>query len=115
MCPFADEDPFIVERAPAVYFVGNQPSFCTRMVTLHGTPTRLITLPAFAASGMNPLALPLTRTRFPLSASSSRVASLVTEPTRPLPLGMVVLLDLDTLEVEPLVFSSDALATPMQE
>jgi len=72
--PFADEDPFIVERAPAVYFVGNQPQFGTRVVEANGHRTRLVTLPSFAAT------------------------------------GMVVLVDLATLEVEPLLFSADAFA-----
>lgn len=34
--PFIDSDPFILDRCPAVYFVGNQPAFATRV--LQGTP-----------------------------------------------------------------------------
>jgi DNA polymerase delta subunit 2 len=30
--PFADKDPFIIERRPHVYFVGNQPEFKTSLV-----------------------------------------------------------------------------------
>lgn len=31
--PFVDRDPFVVTQPPHVYFVGNQPSFASRMVT----------------------------------------------------------------------------------
>uniref|UniRef100_A0A7S0RED1 DNA polymerase delta small subunit n=1 Tax=Pyramimonas obovata TaxID=1411642 RepID=A0A7S0RED1_9CHLO len=51
--PFSDRDPFIVEQAPHVYFVGNQPEFATRVVTgPAGQVTRLLALPRFADSGM---------------------------------------------------------------
>lgn len=30
--PFADKDPFIIEKRPHVYFVGNQPEFKTTLV-----------------------------------------------------------------------------------
>lgn len=52
--PFVDTDPFIMEKCPHVYFVGNQPAFGTRMVkTGNGEGiTRIIALPRFSETGM---------------------------------------------------------------
>lgn len=36
--PFADQDPFILEECPHVFFAGNQPSFATRMLTGSTSP-----------------------------------------------------------------------------
>ncbi|KAJ3328126.1 DNA polymerase delta subunit 2 [Blyttiomyces sp. JEL0837] len=49
--PFKDEDPFIIERRPHIYFVGNQPKFETGIVDgPDGSKTRVIMVPAFASS-----------------------------------------------------------------
>ncbi|CAI5741317.1 unnamed protein product [Peronospora destructor] len=46
--PMANEDPFIFETCPHVYFSGNQPRFSTRLVKgAQGQKVRLITVPAF--------------------------------------------------------------------
>ncbi|CAH0486095.1 unnamed protein product [Peronospora farinosa] len=46
--PMANEDPFIFETCPHVYFSGNQPRFSTRLVKgIQGQKVRLITVPAF--------------------------------------------------------------------
>lgn len=53
--PFADKDPFIIDRRPHVYFIGNQPSFETTVVgadTESGELTRIILLPKFAETGL---------------------------------------------------------------
>ncbi|GHJ84295.1 hypothetical protein NliqN6_0697 [Naganishia liquefaciens] len=50
--PFADKDPFIIERRPHVYFVGNQPEFKTSLVGDSGGWTRIVLLPKFADTGI---------------------------------------------------------------
>lgn len=52
--PFADRDPFILDYCPDIYFVGDQPQFCERLVEegstqdgIQGTKCRLISLPRF--------------------------------------------------------------------
>ncbi|BGP12477.1 hypothetical protein JCM10213_006956 [Rhodosporidiobolus nylandii] len=58
--PFSDRDPFILYQTPHVYFIGNQPSFSTRLVS--GTATtedggeeevkvRIVLLPRFCETG----------------------------------------------------------------
>ncbi|KAL7693997.1 putative DNA polymerase alpha/epsilon, subunit B, DNA polymerase delta/II small subunit family [Plasmopara halstedii] len=47
--PMANEDPFIFETCPHVYFTGNQPCFSTRLIKgLNGQQVRLITVPSFS-------------------------------------------------------------------
>lgn len=50
--PFSDRDPFILPYTPHVYFIGNQPSFSTRLVTGDdGQQCRIVLLPKFSESG----------------------------------------------------------------
>lgn len=47
--PFQDDDPFVLQKSPHLYFVGCQPEFGTRLI--HGPggeATRLITVPSFS-------------------------------------------------------------------
>jgi DNA polymerase delta subunit 2 len=47
--PMANEDPFILETCPHVYFSGNQPRFSTRLVTgPKDQQVRLLTVPSFS-------------------------------------------------------------------
>lgn len=59
--PLNDRDPFLIEAAPDVYFVGNQDKFSTRLY--HGTnghKVRVILLPKFSTSGSIVLVNPKT-------------------------------------------------------
>ncbi|OLL24899.1 DNA polymerase subunit delta-2 [Neolecta irregularis DAH-3] len=50
--PFQDQDPFLLENTPHVYFLGNQEKFETRLVEGHdGQRTRLIAVPKFSETG----------------------------------------------------------------
>ncbi|KAL4139690.1 hypothetical protein KRP22_003344 [Phytophthora ramorum] len=50
--PMANEDPFILETCPHVYFSGNQPRFSTRLVKgAKDQQVRLITVPSFSETG----------------------------------------------------------------
>ncbi|GAA5914516.1 hypothetical protein JCM5296_003057 [Sporobolomyces johnsonii] len=50
--PFSDRDPFILHQTPHVYFIGNQPSFGTRIVTgQDGQRVRIVLLPSFSETG----------------------------------------------------------------
>lgn len=50
--PFTDRDPFILHRAPHVYFIGNQPAFSTRLVQGgDGKKVRIVLVPRFKESG----------------------------------------------------------------
>ncbi|KAG8711180.1 hypothetical protein FRC09_020743 [Ceratobasidium sp. 395] len=42
--PYTKEDPFVLDKTPDVYVIGNQPSFATEMVG----PTRVVLVPEFA-------------------------------------------------------------------
>ncbi|KAG9505973.1 hypothetical protein J7337_002947 [Fusarium musae] len=47
--PFQDDDPFVMQTCPHLYFVGNQPHFSTKVI--HGPEgqfVRLVTVPSFA-------------------------------------------------------------------
>ncbi|KAG7399385.1 DNA polymerase delta subunit 2 [Phytophthora boehmeriae] len=47
--PMANEDPFVIENCPHVYFAGNQPHFSTRLVKgAKGQEVRLVTVPSFS-------------------------------------------------------------------
>ncbi|KAF8606663.1 hypothetical protein BDV93DRAFT_553821 [Ceratobasidium sp. AG-I] len=46
--PYNDTDPFVLDRSPDVYVIGNQPSFMTEMVG----GTRVVLLPQFAGHPM---------------------------------------------------------------
>ena len=72
--PFNDVDPFILGSTPHVYFAGNQPSFETRLAKSGNKTVRLISLPAFATS------------------------------------GLLVLVNLRTLDVHPIQFDTESLA-----
>ncbi|KAI0598098.1 DNA polymerase delta subunit 2 [Biscogniauxia sp. FL1348] len=49
--PFQDDDPFVMQTCPHLYFVGGQPEFGTRVVTgPEGQAVRLVAVPSFAAS-----------------------------------------------------------------
>ncbi|KAF7725532.1 hypothetical protein EC973_009562 [Apophysomyces ossiformis] len=51
--PFQDEDPFLLETSPNVYFIGNQPQFETSMVEgPEGQRTRVVLVPSFAETGI---------------------------------------------------------------
>ncbi|KAF8464603.1 DNA polymerase alpha/epsilon subunit B-domain-containing protein [Kalaharituber pfeilii] len=50
--PFQNTDPFVLERCPHVYFVGNQPRFETKVVKGRGGETcRIVAVPRFAETG----------------------------------------------------------------
>ncbi|KAG8767661.1 hypothetical protein FRC12_006123, partial [Ceratobasidium sp. 428] len=42
--PYTKEDPFVLDKTPDVYVIGNQPSFATEMVG----PTRVVLVPEFS-------------------------------------------------------------------
>lgn len=48
--PLANEDPFVLEVCPHVFFAGNQKAFATRMIdgTNKGQHVRLVSIPSFA-------------------------------------------------------------------
>ncbi|KAL8403993.1 hypothetical protein RB594_009027 [Gaeumannomyces avenae] len=49
--PFQDNDPFIMNKCPHLYFVGSQPEFGTKTITgPEGQSVRLVTVPAFSKS-----------------------------------------------------------------
>lgn len=54
--PFADKDPFIIDKRPHVYLVGNQPEFATSLVRSEddpdASPTRVVLVPRFAETGL---------------------------------------------------------------
>ncbi|KAF3214490.1 hypothetical protein TWF192_006078 [Orbilia oligospora] len=50
--PFQDDDQFVIETCPHVYFVGNQSEFGTRLTHgLNNQEVRLITIPRFSETG----------------------------------------------------------------
>lgn len=50
--PYSDNDPFILNKWPHLYVVGNQPDFGTRTMTLSdGTKIKMIALPEFNSTG----------------------------------------------------------------
>ncbi|GAA6064270.1 hypothetical protein JCM10212_001654 [Sporobolomyces blumeae] len=55
--PFTDRDPFILDRTPHVYFIGNQPEFATKLVEEHAEEdggkkqVRIIMVPRFCETG----------------------------------------------------------------
>eukprot|EP01106_Pelomyxa_sp_JSP_P007334 TRINITY_DN2207_c0_g1_i1.p1 TRINITY_DN2207_c0_g1~~TRINITY_DN2207_c0_g1_i1.p1 ORF type:complete len:210 (+),score=45.38 TRINITY_DN2207_c0_g1_i1:478-1107(+) len=50
--PFADDDPFILDQSPHVYFAGNQPEFATRTITgACGQRVALVLVPSFSLTG----------------------------------------------------------------
>jgi DNA polymerase delta subunit 2 len=49
--PFQDDDPFVLESCPHLYFVGCQPRFSTKLIHgPEGQAIRLITIPSFSAT-----------------------------------------------------------------
>lgn len=50
--PFQDNDPFVIEECPHVYFVGNQPRYDTTVIEgPAGQAVRLICVPQFKETG----------------------------------------------------------------
>lgn len=49
--PYKDRDPFILNKWPHVYIVGNQPYFGTRKVSLDGAEVVMISVPTFSETG----------------------------------------------------------------
>lgn len=50
--PFQENDPFVIEECPHVYFVGNQPKFETTTIEgPSGQRVRLIAVPKFQETG----------------------------------------------------------------
>ncbi|ANB12700.1 Pol31p [Sugiyamaella lignohabitans] len=49
--PFQDNDPFILNETPHIYFVGNQPKFETVHIREGDTEVRIIALPKFSETG----------------------------------------------------------------
>ncbi|OAD04111.1 hypothetical protein MUCCIDRAFT_155525 [Mucor lusitanicus CBS 277.49] len=51
--PFNDRDPFIIEKTPHVYFIGNQPQFEDSLLNgPNGQKVRVILVPSFAETGI---------------------------------------------------------------
>ncbi|GAN05624.1 DNA polymerase alpha/epsilon subunit B [Mucor ambiguus] len=51
--PFEDRDPFIIEKTPHVYFIGNQPQFEDSLLNgPNGQKVRVILVPSFAETGI---------------------------------------------------------------
>ncbi|OAA54301.1 DNA polymerase delta subunit [Niveomyces insectorum RCEF 264] len=50
--PYQEDDPFVLDACPHLYFVGSQPEFGTRLITgPTGQTVRLIAVPAFSETG----------------------------------------------------------------
>ena len=50
--PYQDKEPFVIEEAPHVYFVGNQPCYDTTVIEGPlGQMVRLIAVPKFKETG----------------------------------------------------------------
>ena len=50
--PYQDEEPFVIEETPHVYFAGHQPRYETTVIEGDlGQSVRLIALPDFKATG----------------------------------------------------------------
>jgi DNA polymerase delta subunit 2 len=47
--PFQEDDPFVIEKGPHLYFAGCQPEFGTKLIHgPEGQAVRLIAIPSFA-------------------------------------------------------------------
>lgn len=49
--PFQENDPFVIEECPHVFFVGNQPKFDSTVLDYEGQSVRLIAVPKFKETG----------------------------------------------------------------
>lgn len=50
--PFQDDDPFVLQSCPHLFFVGSQPKFDTALIEgPQGQMVRLIAVPRFAETG----------------------------------------------------------------
>lgn len=59
--PLSDRDPFLIEEAPDVYFIGNQPLFASRLYYgPDGHPILVVLVPNFASTGEMVLVQPST-------------------------------------------------------
>jgi len=49
--PYYDEDPFVLQDCPDIYFAGNQPKFESREIDINGHPSLMLLVPTFDTSG----------------------------------------------------------------
>ena len=75
--PFNDRDPFLVPTQPHLYFAGNQPEYASRLVAdaRSGAATRLLLVPAFAATGTLVLVNLETLACHPITFSAEMMAA----------------------------------------
>ncbi|XP_032234373.2 DNA polymerase delta subunit 2 [Nematostella vectensis] len=74
--PYADQDPFILEKCPHVYFASNQPSYQSKVLTGDNKQrVLLVAVPAFATSKTCALINLRTLTCQPLKVSSTIAGS----------------------------------------
>lgn len=48
--PYAEQDPFILDETPHVYFIGNQPQFGFRSIEVNGEAAVIVNIPDFEAT-----------------------------------------------------------------
>lgn len=54
--PFVEQDPFVIQRFPHVYFAGNQPAYGEKVLATHQTENtkstiKIVTVPRFRETG----------------------------------------------------------------
>ncbi|EJS43023.1 hys2p [Saccharomyces arboricola H-6] len=50
--PYTEKDPFVLQKWPHVYVVGNQPNFGTRLMKIGDKSIRIISVPEFSSTGV---------------------------------------------------------------